>query len=149
MKLIKLYVIIIVLMFTSCRGAAQNNSSEKQVQNMLVDFYSNYIYIWENTPISVVYEKLDSLMQENCTSKLRNKAIKTFKEADADWLTNNLVGSINENLTVERDATKENGYIVSFIASNSDASGNVIKQIVTLHVMVVKERERYKIADVK
>ncbi len=155
MKTILLFMISAMLTFIGSCGQAQNNTSERQVENMLMDFYSKYFYIWENTPINdalpvnVVYGKLDSLMQKFCTSKLRNKAIKTFQEADADWLTNNLVGSLNENLKVEKDSTNENGYIISFIATNSDASGKPIKQQVTLRVTVVKEGENYKIADVK
>lgn len=155
MKLLKLYIISTVLIFISSCGAAQNNTSEKQVENMLMDFYSKYVYIWENTPINdavpvnVLYGKLDSLIQKFCTSKLRNKAITTFQEADADWLTNNLVGSLNENLKVEKDTTKEDGYIVSFAATYTDAPGGQTKKQVTLQVTVVKEGESYKIADVK
>ena len=154
MKLLKLYIISTALISISSCGAAQNNTSEKQAVTMLLEFYAKHFQVWgiPSLPPDVRYEKLDSLIQNSCTSKLRNEARETFENVGADFLTNDLIGNVNENLKVERDAANENGYIVSFIsdiATYADAPGRQTKKQVTLHVTVVKEGESYKIDSVK
>lgn len=56
---------------------------------------------------------------------------------------------VNENLSVEKDSSKENSYVVFFTATDSDAKGMPIRRRVILHVIVVKEGESYKIDSVK
>ena len=155
MKKLKLYIISAILIFISSCGATQNYTSEKQVENMLLEFYSKHFYIWGNTPINntspvtVLQEKLDSLMHKYCTSKLRNEYREAFENVGADFLTNNLIGNLNEKLKVEKDARMENDYIVSFIATYSDAPRRTAKKQVVLHVTVVEEKDGYKIDAVK
>ena len=148
----RLQLIIIIFLFICGCAKAQNNASEKQTESMLLEFYTKHFQIWTNTPATVpanmLYEKLDSLMQKYCTLKLRNNAKKAFKYVGADFVTNELMGNLNENLKIEK-ATKENEYIVSFVATHSDAPGGAIKKQAILHVTVVKEGESYKIDSVK
>jgi len=155
MKKFMSFLIIFSLTNSSSCLHAQNNSSEKQIEKMLLGFYSEYFFIWENTPINptmpinVIHKKLDSLMIKYCTSKLRLEANEHL-EFDVDLLTNNLVSVyMNEDLRVEKDSSNENIYIVSFNAYNSDAAGRSVKQEVVLRVSVVKEGERYLINEVK
>jgi hypothetical protein len=155
MKTLQLYLISTILIFFSSCSTAQNNNSERLAETMLLEFYSKHFYIWRNTPISntspvtVLYEKLDSLMQNHCTSKLRMEVKEVFENVGADLLTNNLIGDINESLNVVKDARLENAYIVSFIATYLDAPGGQTKKHVTVYVTVIKEGESYKIDSVR
>lgn len=88
-------------------------------------------------------------MQKYCSSKLRKEAREAFDNVGADLLTNNLIGNLNENLKVVKDARKENDYIVSFEATYSDAPGGQTKKQVTVYVTVIKEGESYKIDSVR
>jgi hypothetical protein len=119
---------------------------------MLKEFYTEYNAVWSIKPPltpEIMNSKLDSLIVKYCTSKLRNEAKKQL-EYGQDLLTNDLGSTnLNESMKIEKDSTKENGYIVSFIASNSDASGKLVKQEVVLHVSVVKEKDNYLINEVK
>jgi len=149
------FIICAFLTFTIGCSQVQNNVSENQANSMLFEFYSKYFYLWENTPISenlpanVLYGKLDSLMIVYCTPNLRKKANEHL-EFGVDLLTNNLVSiDLNENLKIQKDSTKENEYIVSFIATNSDAADKPVKQNVILHVTVIKEDESFKINSIK
>jgi hypothetical protein len=155
MKILLSYMICAILTINNSCGQAQNKASEKQAENTLQEFYSKHFYIWENTPITsatpitVFRGKLDSLMQKYCTSKVRSEAITTLDNVGADWLTKDLVGDVNENLRVEKDSTKENSYVVFFTATDSNAKGMPIRRRVMLHVIVVKEGEKYKIDSVE
>ena len=154
MKTITLYIICSMLILISNCGVSQNNTYEKQADYMLLEFYAKHFQVWEipSLPSDVRYEKLDSLMEKYCTSKLRNKAREVFKNVGADFLTNDLIGNLNENLKVERDTANENGYFVSFVSDidkYTDAPGEAIKKQVVLHVTVIKEKDGYKIDYVK
>ena len=148
-----LFYLILSVIYFNCCVSAQNINSEQQIIDMLTNFYTAYNSVWINTPVStpanVLHEKLDSLQEKYCSVKLRDKA-KRYFEYGQDLLTNDL-GSVyaNEDLKVEKDSVKENSYIVSFVASNSDVSGKLIKQKVVLHVSVIKVGEGYKIDEVQ
>jgi len=150
MKTILTFISCIMLM-SSC-GQAQTNTSEKQITAMLKEFYTAYNNVWSTKPPlapDVLDIKLHSLIVRFCTTKLADNAKKSLEDG-MDLLTNNLASvDLNEKLKVEKDSRKENEYIVSFVASNSDASGRIVKQQVTLYVTVVKEGESYKIDSVK
>lgn len=155
MKIRSSFILGVMITFISSCGQAQNRTDEKQAEEMLLQFYSKHFYLWENTPVNdavpfnVLSNRLDSLMQIYCTSKLRNEAREALNNVGADWLTNNLVGYLNESLKIEKNVTKENCYLVSFIASYKDAPGGPDKKQVTFQVTVVKDGESYKIAEVK
>lgn len=156
MNKLKSYLITTLLVCTCSCGNAQQNNYNKDASNTVLKFYSRYLYLWENmhisntVPSNVFFEILDSLMQEYCTLNIRKEAKDAFDNIGVDLLTNNLVSVIlNENLKVEKDSTKGNEYLVSFIATYSDAPGGSIKKQVFLHVTVVEEGYRYKIDSVK
>lgn len=155
MKTLLSFVIGVSVTFMSSCGHSQNRTAEKQAEEMLLQFYSKHFYIWENTPINesvpvnVLGDRLDSLMQIFCTEKLRKEAREAFYNVGADWLTNDLVGSVNESLKVEKIANSGSSYLVSFIALDEDASGKMAKKQVTLRVTLLKNGENYKIDGVK
>ena len=155
MKPLLSFMICAMLTITCSWGQAHNSASEKQVEKTLLEFYTKHFYIWKNTtvsksvPANVRREKLDSLMQKYCTSKIRRKAIEAYDSVGADWFTNDLIDDLNENLKVAKDSNKENMYVVSFTAINSDHSGELSKKNVRLYITVVKIGEHYKIDSVK
>jgi hypothetical protein len=146
--------LISTMLVCSC-GTAQNNNSEKLAETMWLEFYSKHFSIWKNTPISdtspvtVLYAQLDSLMQNHCTSKLRKQVREVFENVGADFLTNNLIGDINEDLKVVKDERRDSDYIVSFIATYLNAPGGQTKKQVTVYVTVIKEGESYKVDSVR
>jgi hypothetical protein len=156
MNILKSYLVTALLAYTCSCGQAQPKSCNREAANTVLKFYSKYFHLWENTrisntvPANVFFEKLDSLMQEYCTLNIRKEAKQAFENIGADVLTNNL-GSVilNEKLKVEKDSTKGNQYLVSFVATYSDAPGGSIKKQVILNVTVVKEGESYKIDSIK
>lgn len=154
MKILKLNIISVILIFISSCCAAQNNSSEKQAEKMLLEFYTKHFQVWKipSLPYAVRFEKLDSLMQRYCTSKIRKEAREAFENVGVDFLTNDLIGHLNENLKVEKDTFIENSYIVSFIsdiATFSDVPNVQTKKQVVLKVKVIKEKNNYKIDSIR
>ena len=149
------FIIVAMVAFTSSCGQEQNKmSSNTQAENMLLEFYTKHFEVWRipSLAFDVRYEKLDSLMQRYCTSKLRNEAKEAYNNVGVDFLTNDRIGDSNESLKVEKEVGNENGYIVSFIsdvALYSDAPGVPTKKQVVLHITVVKEGENYKICSVE
>jgi hypothetical protein len=146
---------ILLMVFTSSLYSctyAQDADSEKQIIEMLKVFYTEYNTLWSIKP-PLKYEtfehKLDSLYEKYCTPQLRTEAKKYLRNGH-DLLTKDL-GSVdlNENLRIDKDLKIENGFIVTFYASNSDAIGNPVKQKVEIHITVIKEGGNYKIKEVK
>jgi len=132
---------------------AQNTGSEKMAIEMLKRFYIEYGTIWTTKyPNSKVFNyKLDSLAKQYCTSILRIRAKKALAgDYGQDLLSNDLMSpKLNENFQVEKDPKNSNVYIVSFVATNMNASLKYVKQKVVLHVSVVKENDKYKISNVR
>jgi hypothetical protein len=150
-KIVFFLIINTVICFSSC-VRAQNTNSEKKIIEMLTKFYTEYNAVWliKPPPVPDIFNrKLDSLIVKYCTSKLRNKAKKSLEDGN-DLLTNDLPG-INsfENLKIEKDSTLENVYVVCYTTANADASGKLIQHKVVLHVTVVKEKDSYKINEIK
>ena len=140
-----------MLVFISSCGLAQNNTSDKQITAMLKEFYTKYknelSLVRPKTPVDIYVRKLDSLFSIYCTSKFRKEA-KEWAEDGHDLITNDYDYSIGidpKTLSVIKDLTKSNEYIVSYTAHDRDPSGKEYSQQVTLHVTVVKEGESYKI----
>ncbi|GAA4458659.1 hypothetical protein GCM10023092_27290 [Rurimicrobium arvi] len=121
---------------------------------MLKDFYRAVSYVWTNaTPdvsISMVGRQLDSLAQKYCTRELRLKAKKTYETTSFDLLMNENSYEIvpPESLIVIND-TRPNSYIVSYKSIDQDASGKRIPTAVTLHVVVVRCKDGYRISEIK
>ena len=147
-------MLFVMLVFMSSCGQAQNNTSEKQI-SMLKEFYISYNDIWSAPPKTIPYDvlanKADSLNSIYCTTELRKKA-KELSDGDGghDLLRGDFYGiMIPKTLSVIKDSTKSNEYIVSYTAHDTDAYGKEYTQQVTLHITIVKEGDSYKIADVK
>lgn len=152
MKVILSSILFVMLVFMSSCGQAQNNTSEKQI-SMLKEFYISYNDIWSAPPKTIPYDvlvnKADSLSSIYCTTELRKKA-KEWLDGGHDLLRGDFYGiMIPKTLSVIKDSTKSNEYIVSYTAHDTDPYGKEHTQQVALHITVVKEGNSYKIADVK
>jgi hypothetical protein len=150
-------LIVIVFTLTQLQVVCQtkNTTSKEKTENTLLEFYSKYLNIWQNTPVSqtksviTLHNRLDSLMKIYCTTKLRKEAMKTFKEAEADLLTQNLVGDLNDNLVIVKDSINKDSFIVLFTATYLDIPNKPVKLQVKLQVKLVKEGKSYKINSVR
>jgi hypothetical protein len=143
---------VLFLSHSSCTSA-QDNTSNKEIIATLNEFYIGYSAIWSTTPSlspGILNSKLDSIQEKYCTLKLRSEA-KEYLEDGHDLLTNDYgIGRESlETLTIVKDSTKASSYIVTYVVVNSDAANNPVKQQVSLHVFVVKEKDEYKIDDVR
>ncbi|OYU85160.1 MAG: hypothetical protein CFE24_03285 [Flavobacterium sp. BFFFF2] len=154
MKKLNLYLVNVIMLFVCNCGIAQINSSEKKATEMLLAYYLKHFKIWETTSLnySSRFRKLDSLMEKKCTVLLRNKATETYRNVGIDFLTDDSIGNLNENLKVEKDPNIKNGYIVSFISdiqTYADTPGVITKKQIKLLVILIKQAVNYKIAEVK
>ncbi len=146
-----LFVLTIILSF-NC-GNTQTKNSDEQIIEMLYKFYSERNNIWTVEPpyqIEILEKKLDSLCAIYCSSELREKAKKSLEGDYGEDIITKGLGSVdlNENLKVTKSQNAENEYIVTFIASTTDAGNKPVKQNVVLYALVVKDSVGFRIAKV-
>ena len=147
-----LFMLIFVLISSISYIHAQNN--DKQVIEMLKEFYSAYNKAWikGNNP-NIILKKIDSLEQKYCTIKLRKelKKLHQTEGLDHDIFTNDF-GTNNESLktmSIINDPKKKNEYLVSYLMDTEDPNNKKIKVTVIIHIIVENEKGSYKINDVK
>lgn len=128
----------------SCKSnQPQNNFSDEQILGMLKSFYTSYII--EDSKMPTNYEKLDSIKSKYCTANLLNKIENQFKkqELDYDPFLNAQDCDIEwlKTLTIRKDTKKSNLYYVSYADNYNNTK-------ITIRLIVVKEKECYKIDSV-
>jgi hypothetical protein len=134
-------------------GYAQNNINNQKAIAMLKDFYAAHQSIEsiiKSVPSKVYVRKSDSLQDRYCTLELRSK-VKKYTEMGIDFLTNDQgidSGSL-KTMTIVKDPTNRNIYIVRYDVLDSNYPKNPVKRHIILHVGVLNESEQYKIASVK
>ena len=100
-------------MLISSNGCVHSQSDEKQVEEMLKDFYTAYHDAWaKKSAPNILMNELDSLHQIYCTNKLRHELKGLFQDQglDHDIFTNDY-GTDDESiktLTITKDLTKAN-----------------------------------------
>ena len=144
MKTIIYFLIISNALLTNCNCA---NAQNQPALQMLKKFYtarSSVKFIEKDSA------KWNSIQKIYCTQKIRKEA-KEWYDDGHDLFTNDLGIDIEslKTLTIIKDPTKENNYVVSYIVNFHVSPNEWEKKKVTLHVCVVKEDESYKIASVK
>ena len=145
-----LYVFVIAVMFTANISCAQSPNKDKQIISMLKEFYIAHNTVWESMRTLSPDEfnnKLDSLQEIYCTKRVIIES-KKYHKLGFDLLSNNFITSIEKlksTLKIVRDTTKENTYIVSYIAEIRDPSVPPRDHENIIHLNVVKENESYKI----
>jgi len=151
---ILLIILSVAVMANSC-VKAQNSSMNNGVEKMIMEFYTKYCNLWNNTPSSVpaniLDEKIDSLAQKYCTNSLRDEAKSWFQDGH-DLFTNDWGIDVEslKSLSIVKDSTKSNTYTVSYIVETFPISPDKpVKKRITFQVSVIKENDIYKINEVK
>lgn len=143
-----------VFTFTSSCGQTQNNSTEKEAEKMLQEFYTSYFTVFATEPPGTSSQKkLEMLQKQYCTEAFYRKIPDIIEQTESDPFLKAQDSDINwlQTLTVIKDEQIKNEYIVSYsydrlVDVNPDKT---VKETVTIHVTVVKEGESYKIDSVK
>jgi hypothetical protein len=148
MKILK-FLIIVCMVFANSGCQAQNEVDDKQAMAMLKEFYTVYNTEWATNKNITLKKNLDSLQDKYCTARLINKLREP--NLDHDMFIKDLNTDVEHltTLTITKDSTKANTYIVSYKAPNTDPRGNDYIDQVVIHATVVKEKDRYKIDDIK
>jgi hypothetical protein len=154
MKRIKYFITILVFMINT--GCAHSQSKDEQIISVLKEFYIAYNAIWENATSykpEDFEEKVFSLQQKYCSNKLQSEIKKYYEtyKLEHDLLTNDFGGTNSEKLkstlTIVKDTTKENSYIVSYVIEiKAHSAPREDKNVI--HLTVIKEGENYKIDEV-
>lgn len=148
-----LFIFLSLEMHIGSLNSAQVQNDDKQIIIMLKEFYSDYNAIWANgNDPKILIKKIDLIEQKYCSKKLYDdlKKLSEKQGLDHDIFTNDF-GTDDESLktmSIIKDPQKTNEFIVSYIVSTSDPVGKKIKEKVTIHIVVVKDKESYKIDDV-
>jgi hypothetical protein len=140
---------LICLLFTfssSCGQTIQNNSTDKEAEKMLKDFYTNYFSAFVEPPSELSQKKLDMLQKQFCTEAFNKKIPEIIEQTDGDVFLKAQDSDIKylKTLTVSKDLQKEE-YIVSYIADATPEE----KITITLHITLVKVGNNYKISSVR
>jgi hypothetical protein len=149
MKILKLFFIVYIIALVNSGCQAQQGVDEKQAIAMLKEFYTAYNTVWTTNHGPSKKEKLDSLQNKYCTQNLITKIREPYLDHDLLISDSYTEPEYLSTLSVIKDLTKINGYIVSYKAPNTDPQGKDYIEQITIHVTVVKERESYKIDSVK
>lgn len=130
--------------------APLNTYAQIKAETMLKDFYRAVSYVWTFEPPESIGKKLDSIARKYCTQELRLKAKKIYETQGFDLLTNENPYKIipPESLTVTT-AIHPNTYIISYKSVYDDGSDKGIPTSVTLHMIVTKCKDGYRISEIK
>jgi hypothetical protein len=120
---------------------AQNNLPDTQAVKMLGDFYTSYMTEFDNLS-SGHKHRTDAILKKYCTASLINKIPKLADKLDSDPFLNaqDSDSSWVKSLVINKDLKTPGVYIVSYHDGNNTNS--------IIHLLVIKQMESYKIADV-
>jgi hypothetical protein len=139
MKLIKFFSISCAIIISSNNFArAQGEVESKQAIQMIKEFYIAYNTAWSaNVTPKVLDQKLDELKMKYCAITL---IIDLKGDLNHDILINDQYTDVQhlKTLTVSKDETKVNAYIVSYIAPTTSPSDKPIEEKVVIHLTVMK-----------
>lgn len=155
MKSTILLVMLCFVLFASNSLQAQNSATDNETKKMIEEFYTKYCNTWKSSSskvsANVLYGKIDSLTQKYCSTKIRREA-KSWFEDGHDLFTNDWGIDLEslKSLSIVKDATKSNAYIVSYIVEYYPVSPDKpVKKQIKLYLTVTKERGPYLINEVK
>jgi len=121
----------------NCKGnQLQDSISEVQVLSMLKSFYTSYII--ENSKVPDDFKKINSIKHKYCTTSLLHKIKKLKLDYDMFLQANDIDSVMLKTLDVKKDSIRNNLYYVSYL----DIFNN---KTVTINLMVIKQKEDYKI----
>ncbi|HSH50645.1 MAG TPA: hypothetical protein VK982_02880 [Bacteroidales bacterium] len=154
MKRVIYFITILVFMINT--GCAQSQNENEQIISMLREFYIAYNNVWANATNYTPEEFEDtvfSLQQKYCSERLQGEIKKYYEtyKLEHDLLTNDFGGTdpetLKSTLTIIKDTTKENSYVVSYtVKIKAPSTPREEKNVINL--TVVKEKGSYKIDQV-
>lgn len=150
--IIHYFIICVIFTCGSSCVHAQNDIADNQAIQMLKEFYTSYNIAWSiHAAPDVLVKRLDSLQKKYCTIKLRNELKEEFKQdgLDHDLLINDEYTDIEhlKTLTITKDKTKVNAYVVSYVVHTTRAYKPVDQKVI-IHLTIAKEGDGFKIASV-
>ncbi len=135
-------VILLFINNYSCIQA-QSNGTDEQILKMLNNFYTDYITQMAKDG-SPDMTKIDSIQRKYCTTSLLNKISKGLSEEELDFDPFLKAQDSNleclKTLSISKDSSN-NLYKVSYLDSYSKAK-------ITIRLIVIKEKENFKIDSV-
>ena len=147
---------ITTLVFMINTGCVHSQSKDEQIISMLKEFYIAYNTVWENATSykpEEFEEKVFSLQQKYCSNKLQSEIKKYYEtyKLEHDLLTNDFGGTNSEKLkstlTIVKDTTKENSYIVSYVVEiKAPSTPHEEKNVI--HLTVISDGGNYRIDEV-
>jgi len=152
MKILSSIFSIIILCFNIYCSQTKNN--EKQIIQMLSNFYTAYNKAWSsNLDSESLIKELKVLQEKNCTEKLRNKLNTLFKNhgLDHDIMINDIYTDMQliKTMSINKDPKTENGYVVTYNAKTEDPYNKEKIVEVNIHITVLKENDHYLIDSVQ
>jgi hypothetical protein len=145
------FAIYIIFINNICYAQVQNNEEVKQIKQVLREFYIAYNKAWSTTKnMYIIKNQVDSLQIKYCTKKLRNELRSERKESGFGYepLIKDEYAEVLNMLTVTKDSTRSNVYIVSYCYPTINASYKPINKTVTFHVLMMEEEGSFKIDSV-
>lgn len=144
--LISFFTIGIILFSLGCKNtSAQENFSEQEAEKTLKDFYKGWLTIHENfhkknIPLNKHIAQIDSVKSRYCTPG----HLKEFEKDDYldydPYIKSQMIDiRMLAGLTVQKDSVKNNLYYVTIKYREEQR---------TIKLLVVKEKETYKIGRV-
>jgi len=143
-----------ILMLISFDGCVNAQNEDKQIIEMLKEYYTAHYAIWSikpTPPSDVLDMKLDSLQDKYCTLNLRSKSKDQLNHWQ-DLLTNDYgIDSLGiKTMSISKDTDKKNVYIVSYTTLNDlvpNTSKTEVKVI--LRLTIVNEKGALKMDNIE
>jgi len=139
MKLIKFFLITCTIAISSINIAqAQSEIEPKQAIQIIKEFYTAYNTAWSaNVTPKELDQRLDSLKMKYCSIALM---IDLKGDIDHDVLINDQYTDVHhlKTLSVSKDKSKVNSYIVSYIAPTTNPENKPIEEEVVIYLTIIK-----------
>ncbi|MBS0425346.1 MAG: hypothetical protein JSR71_13235 [Proteobacteria bacterium] len=147
--IIYFFSVLFIFLISINRVQSQNKLADKEIKEMLREFYTAYNTTWSTCNMQLLKYKLDSLQRKYCTKKL----IQQVKEygLDHDPLIGDDYTDVEhlKTLSITKDSSQPFAYTIYYIAHTLSASNKPIDEKVIIHLTVAKEGDIYKVASIK
>lgn len=146
MKILLSFIVYTIFTISCSCGQIQNNSTENEAIKMLREFYLNYFTAFTELPIDSSQNKLETLQKKYCTVGFYEKIPNLIEQTGNDIFLKAQDSDIKYmNTLVISKGTKNNEYVVSYIAEDAPEKKNTI----IIHLTLVKEGSNYKISSIR
>lgn len=148
MKKLTSVLLVFTLVSLTSKCQVQKIINEKEAISMINKFYTNYNREWSTGNPNTLKQRLYSLQNKYCTNRLIKKIRDPYFEHDP--LTNDIYTDMDflNTLSIVRDSSKSNTYVVTYIAHNpyySKVHRKDPKEKVNIRLQIVKYNGELKI----